>query len=239
MDVKLKKFEQLNSPVWSLTANWIGDTMSIIYVQRYLRILKSQSNLKHGYSSDIIQHARLCVFSLSISPVMIERKYMLCLIIIVQSEVWTITHCLGLVHETMVCAVCLCVFLWISDMFGLLRGTIMSWWYFPRIWPSVTDMQHYYRARYPTDDWHLAYMFSLVYFSLEVCLVGVFPHFVSTRRNPCVMVYAPLPLASPLTRKQNSNRGWPGSLLDPTRGHLNLRMGLPALLGGDLCCWIV
>ena len=33
---------------------------------------------------------------------------------------------------------------------------------------------------YPTDDWHLAYMFSLVYFSIEVCLVGVFPHSVST-----------------------------------------------------------
>ena len=28
-------------------------------------------------------------------------------IIIIQSEVWTITHCLGLGHETMVCAVCL------------------------------------------------------------------------------------------------------------------------------------
>ena len=31
--------------------------------------------------------------------------YILCLIIIVKSEVWTITHCLGLSHETMVCAV--------------------------------------------------------------------------------------------------------------------------------------
>ena len=39
--------------------------------------------------------------------VMIERKYILCLIIIIKSEVWTITHCLGLGHETMVCAVCL------------------------------------------------------------------------------------------------------------------------------------
>ena len=34
-------------------------------------------------------------------------------------------------------------------------------------------MQHYYYARYPTDDWHLAYIFSLVYFSVDVCLVGV------------------------------------------------------------------
>ena len=41
---------------------------------------------------------------------MIERIYILCLIIIIKSEVWTITHCLGLGHETMVCAVCLSVF---------------------------------------------------------------------------------------------------------------------------------
>ena len=64
-------------------------------------------------------------------------------------------------------------------------GWIMSWWYLPRIWPSVTDMQHYYHAGYPTDDWHLAYMFIPVYFSVEMCLEGVVPHSVSTRRHPC------------------------------------------------------
>ena len=51
------------------------------------------------------------------------------------------------------------------------------WWYLPRSWPSVTDMQHYYHASYRTDDWHLAYTYSLVYFSVEVCLEGVFPHY--------------------------------------------------------------
>ena len=60
----------------------------------------------------IIQYVGLCVFSLPISFVMIERIYILCLIIIIKSEVWTITHCLGLGHETMVCAVCLSIFLW-------------------------------------------------------------------------------------------------------------------------------
>ena len=40
----------------------------------------------------IIQSVGLCVFSLPISFVMIERIYMLCLIII-KSEAWTITHC--------------------------------------------------------------------------------------------------------------------------------------------------
>ena len=136
----------------------------------------------------------LCVFSLPISLVMIERIHILCLIIIIKSEVWTITLCLGLGHETTACAVCLSIFLWICDMAGLLRGTFVSRWYLPRIWPSVTDMQHYYHARYATDDWHLAYMFLLVYFSVEVCLEGVFPHSFSTRRDPCVWVYAPLPI---------------------------------------------
>ena len=58
-----------------------------------------------------IQYVGLCVFSLPIPLVMIERIYILCLIIIIKSEVWTITHCLGLGHETMVCAVCLSIFL--------------------------------------------------------------------------------------------------------------------------------
>ena len=46
----------------------------------------------------IIQNVWLCVFSLPIHLVMIERTYILCLIII-KSKVWTITHCLGLGHE--------------------------------------------------------------------------------------------------------------------------------------------
>ena len=62
----------------------------------------------------------LCVFSLPISFVMIEIIYILCLIIIIKSEVWTVTHCLGLDHETMVCAVCLSIF--------LLRGNSHWFW---------------------------------------------------------------------------------------------------------------
>ena len=61
----------------------------------------------------IIQYVGLYVFSLPISFVMIERIYILCLIIIIKSEVWIITHCLGLGHETMVSAVCLSTFFWI------------------------------------------------------------------------------------------------------------------------------
>ena len=59
----------------------------------------------------IIQYVGLCVFSLAISFMMIERIFILCLIIIIKSEVWTITHCLGLGHETMGCTVCLSIFL--------------------------------------------------------------------------------------------------------------------------------
>ena len=58
----------------------------------------------------IIQYVGLYVLSLPISLVMIEIIYILCLIIITKSEVWTITHCLGLGHETMVSAVCLSIF---------------------------------------------------------------------------------------------------------------------------------
>ena len=62
------------------------------------------------FQLSIILYVGLCVFSLPIPFVMIERIYILCLIIIIKSEVWTITHCLGLGHETMVCAVCLSIF---------------------------------------------------------------------------------------------------------------------------------
>ena len=58
----------------------------------------------------IIQYVGLCVFQFTHTLVMIERIYILCLIIIIKSEVWTITHCLGLSHETMMCAVCLSIF---------------------------------------------------------------------------------------------------------------------------------
>ena len=57
----------------------------------------------------IIQYVGLYVFSFPISLVMIERIYILCLIIIIKSEVWTMTHCLWLGHETMVSVVCLSI----------------------------------------------------------------------------------------------------------------------------------
>ena len=79
-----------------------------------------------------IQYVGLCVFSLPISFVMIEKKYILCLIIIIKSEVWTITRCLGLGHETMVCAVCLSIFFW--KAFAVFR---LSIWYICHFYLSI------------------------------------------------------------------------------------------------------
>ena len=70
----------------------------------------------------IIQYVGLYVFSLPISLVMIVKIYILCLIIIIKSEVWTITHCLGLGHETMVSAVCRSIFLWFLTQDIMVNG---------------------------------------------------------------------------------------------------------------------
>ena len=162
-----------------------------------------------------------------------------------------VLHCVtGTPHSAHI-ALLLCISLyrswnnyvrWMSFyiLMNLWYGRIASWdirvlWYLIRIWPSVTDMQHYYHARYPTDDWHIAYMFSLVYFSVEVCLEGVFPHSVSTRQDSCVRGYAPPHAGSPLTKKTKIE---PELHLNQARRHLNWRMGLPALLGGNLGCRI-
>ena len=169
---------------------------------------------------------------------MIERIYIFYLIIIIKSEVWTITHCLGLSHETMVCSACLSIFLWICDMAGLLRATFVPWWYLPRIWPSVTDMQHYYHARYPTDDWHPAYMILLVYFPSKCAWKACFPILLAPGEISASGSMHPW-RCHPPREKTKSNRGDPAPHLYQARGHLNWRMSLPALSGGNLGCWIV
>ena len=99
----------------------------------------------------------------------------------------------------------------VVDLMFLISGfwmvsVICPWNRADTCWPTVTEMQHYYHARYPTDDWHIAYMFSLVYFSVEVCLEGVLPHPVSTRQDSCVSVYAPLTLAPPSRKNKQTNK---------------------------------
>ena len=58
-----------------------------------------------------LYNIRGCVFSVYPFPLWWLSDYILCLIIIIEPEVWTSIHCLGLGHETMVCAVCLSLFL--------------------------------------------------------------------------------------------------------------------------------
>ena len=84
--------------------------------QRYF--VQCVSKIKHILS--IIHYTKygaVCFHS-PISLVMIERIYILCLIIIIKSEVWTITHCLRSGHETMLSTVCLSIFLWIKMTLG-------------------------------------------------------------------------------------------------------------------------
>ena len=51
-----------------------------------------------------MQYMGLCLLSSPI-PLIIVRIHILYLIIIIKSDLWSIFHCLGLGHETMVCAV--------------------------------------------------------------------------------------------------------------------------------------
>ena len=86
---------------------------------------------KIGHIISVI-HYTICgavCFQFTHSLVTIRRIYILCLIII-KSEVWTITHCLGLGRETMVCAVCHFVFLW--TLFTISADWVCPWyidWY--------------------------------------------------------------------------------------------------------------
>ena len=167
----------------------------------------------------------LCAFNLPISLVVIERIYTLS----------CCHHHIGSMNYYPLFRVrawnngMRSIFLWICDMGGLLRGTFVSWWYLPQIWPSATNIQHYYHARYPTDDWHLEYLFSLVYFIIEVCLVGVFPHSLSTWLDPCVRVYVPLTLPPP--HEKTKSTWWPGSLLKQGEGTFELTHGSACIIG--------
>ena len=69
-----------------------------------------------------MQYMGLCVFSLPISLTMIVKILVLCLIIIIKSEVWLICHCFGLGHETIVCDLCHSIFSWLCRLkaYGLL-----------------------------------------------------------------------------------------------------------------------
>ena len=71
-------------------------------------------------------------------------------------------------------------------------GYPLSWWFLPRIWSPVTDMQQLHFAKYPTDDWHQANVFSQVYFSVLVCLRRLYYNSViNTARVLCQFWHTP------------------------------------------------
>ena len=95
----------------------------IIIVQTYLWTLNLW-NVYHIYFVECvskIEHILLVIHHSICGAVCFQftqfprdgwEKILLCLIITIKSEVWTIIHCLGLGHETMVCDVCLFISLW-------------------------------------------------------------------------------------------------------------------------------
>ena len=94
-------------------ANFIWRHWTYKMPVRYnLSSVRVRLSISLSYQLSIRQYVGLCVFSLPLFFVMIGRIYILCLIIIIESEVWTIVHCLGLGYETMVCIVCLSIFLY-------------------------------------------------------------------------------------------------------------------------------
>ena len=98
-------------------------------------------------------------------------------------------------------------------------------------------MQPYYHAMYRTDDWHLAYMFPLVYFSVEVCVSPLCLHKARSLLQGLCTLHTGSPL--PYTRKQNRTRGDPALHLNQARGHLKWHMGLACIMGGNMGCRII
>ena len=95
-----------------------------------------------------------------------------------------------------------------------------------RPWEPVVVIHVHFQS-YHRCHWHAAllpcsvpywWLTPSIYFSVEVCLVGVFPHAVSTWWDPFVRVCARLTLASPLTRKQNRTGGDPALHLNHAGG---------------------
>ena len=92
-------------------------------MQTYLKVMNFQ-NAGQVHHVDVVSQNKsfllivfhaihgLCVFSLSISLMIIMRICVIYLIIIIRSEVGAICHCLRFGKETVVCAVCLSLFLW-------------------------------------------------------------------------------------------------------------------------------
>ena len=131
----------------------------IIIVRTYLRTLnlwnacqiyfvECVSKIKHIFS--VIHntiYGAVC-FQFTHFPLWWWREYTFCLIIIIKSEVWTIIHCLGLGHETMVCAVCRSIFLFNELFENILCQQIMNFLQGDNV---LFKYQFVFRKIYSTD----------------------------------------------------------------------------------------
>ena len=105
------------------------------------------SNIFHAIY--IYIYMRLCILSLPIYLMVIVKIHVLDFIVIIKFEVWPICICLGLGHETMVCAVCLSIFLYKLAVFCVgaiffLKFVITIWLYIWYIyfWFSVSSWMY-------------------------------------------------------------------------------------------------
>ena len=96
-----------------------------------------------------MQYMRLCRLSLPIYLMVIVKIPVLDFIVIIKLEVWPISSSLGLGHETMVCAVCLSIFLYKLAVFCVgaiffLKFVITIWLYIWYIyfWFSVSSWMY-------------------------------------------------------------------------------------------------
>ena len=166
----------------------------------------------------------LCVFSLPISLVMIER-----------------IHTLSYYHhqvESVKYYPFVRVRSWNNGMRCMSLYILMNSWYGQiasrdiRVLVVVAPNPAFCHRH---DDWHLAYIFSLVYFSVDVCLVGVL---LAQGEIPVSGSVHPSRWLPPSREIKNRTGGDPALHLSQVRGHLNWHMDLPALLGGNLGCWL-
>ena len=95
---------------------------------------------------------------------------------------------------------------------------------------------HWHAALLPcyVPHWRLTpsiYVFIGIFFSVEVCLEGVFPHSVSTKRDPSRSMPPHAGFPPHEKNKTKSNRGWPSSPLEPREGAFELTHGSACIIG--------
>ena len=134
------------------------------------------------------------------------REYTLGLIIIIKSEVWTIIHCLGLGHETMVCAVCLSIFLSNKNMITMQESTIKLCTYIinnqsvyaPSQWETslhCNNVSHWLGAYLYWSPYHelkcKTYCISIFYgmYCINICILSK-NVCIRSQRNVCIKFFS-------------------------------------------------